>query len=304
MVFMAVEADEQTQTQTKSRRRPKNTLNDLSGKEWIKKTKSWLVCDSRRYHKNRDTELHPARYPEELVAEFIQFFTKSGQWVLDPFAGSGATMVACEENDRCGVGIELCGDYVQMSRSRLAEIDAETSAVLHGNAAFVDEPEFWQSVADDAPDLPINADGLPIFDFIMTSPPYWNMLRKSRGGVDSTHKQRAREGLDTYYSDRAEDLGNIPDYDDFIEALGGIFDRCARVLRPDGYMAVVVQNIRVPEGHVRPMAWDLQGRISETLSFQGERIWCQDSKKLGIWGYPTVFVPNYHHHYCLIFQNK
>jgi hypothetical protein len=44
--------------------------------------------------------------------------------------------------------------------------------------------------------------------------------------------------------------------------------------------------------------------VGETpgLSFQGERIWCQDSKKLGIWGYPTVFVPNYHHHYCLIFR--
>lgn len=300
---MAVEADEQA-TQTKTRRKPKNTLNDLSGKEWIKKTKSWLICDSPRYHKNRDTELHPARYPEELVTEFVEFFTKSGQWVLDPFAGSGATMIACEETGRSAVGIELCEEYAQMSRSRLEEIRSVDSMVIHGNAASVDTPDFWETVVDGASDLPINPDGLPIFDFIMTSPPYWNMLRKSRGGVDSTHKQRAREGLDMYYSDRADDLGNIPDYEDFIEALGGIFDRCARVLRPDGYMVVVAQNMRVPEGHVQPMAWDLQERISQTLSFQGERIWCQDSKQLGIWGYPTVFVPNYHHHYCLIFQNK
>ncbi len=302
---MAVEADAQTDARTtKKRRRPKNTLNDLSGKEWIKKTKSWLVCDSRRYHQNRDTELHPARYPEELVSEFITFFTKSDQWVLDPFAGSAATMVACEECGRNSMGIELAEKYLQMSRARLDEIDACDAAVLHGNAAAVDDAGFWKSRIDEVPEVPIGPDGLPVFDFIITSPPYWNMLRKSRGGVDSTHKQRAKEGLDTYYTDRADDLGNIPDYDDFIEALGGIFDRCATVLRPDGYMVVVVQNIRVPEGHVKPLAWDLQGRISQTLSFQGERIWCQDSKKLGIWGYPTVFVPNYHHHYCLIFQNK
>lgn len=302
---MAVEADAQTDARTRTkRRRPKNTLNDLSGKEWIKKTKSWLVCDSRRYHQNRDTELHPARYPEELVSEFVTFFTKSDQWVLDPFAGSGATMIACEECQRNGVGIELAEKYIKMSRARLDDIDACGSAVLQGNAAAVDDTGFWKSRVDEIPDIPIGPDGLPVFDFIITSPPYWNMLRKSRGGVESTHKERAKQGLDTYYTDRAEDLGNIPDYDDFIEALGGIFDRCASVLRPDGYMVVVVQNIRVPEGHVKPMAWDLQARISHTLSFQGERIWCQDSKKLGIWGYPTVFVPNYHHHYCLIFQNK
>ena len=36
--------------------------------------------------------------------------------------------------------------------------------------------------------------------------------------------------------------------------------------------------------------------------FKGEKIWCQDNKKLGIWGYPSEFVSNVHHHYCLIFK--
>ncbi len=284
---------------------PNNALNDLTGKQWIKRTKSWLVCDSRRYHQNRDTELHPARYPEELVIEFAEFFTKRGQWVLDPFVGSGATLVACQEVHRKAVGIEISPRYSKMSRRRLAEIGADGCCVLTGNAARVDDPQFW-AASEEEPlrALPRGADGLPVFDFIMTSPPYWNMLRKSRGGVESTHKMRAKNGLDTHYSDEADDLGNIADYDDFIEALGGIFDRCAHVLSDRGYMVVVAQNVRVPEGEVRPLAWDLQRRISRTLSFQGERVWCQDSKKLGIWGYPSVFVPNYHHHYCLIFRRK
>ena len=58
-----------------------------------------------------------------------------------------------------------------------------------------------------------------------------------------------------------------------------------------------------PHGEVLPLAWDLARRISRTWLFQGERIWCQNSKPLGIWGYPRVFVPNYHHHYCLIFRH-
>ncbi len=277
---------------------PENTLNDLTGTEWIKRTKSWFVCDSPRYHRNRDTELHPARFPEEMVAQFVTFFTKAGQWVLDPFCGSGATLVACLEQGRRAVGLELASRYAEVTRQRLADLDANGDAqVIQGDATQLVKPNLWK-------DCIACAKGpLPQFDFIITSPPYWNMLRHSRGGVHSTHKQRAETGLDTHYSDSGRDLGNIEDYDEFIEAIGDVFDQCQKLLKPEKYMVVVAQNLRVSDGYVRPLAWDLARRISASFSFQGERIWCQDSKQLGIWGYPKVFVPNYHHHYCLIFRN-
>ncbi|MCD6361891.1 MAG: hypothetical protein J7M38_13625 [Armatimonadetes bacterium] len=286
-------------SRTDGRAHKRNTLNDLTGREWIKATKSWLVCDSRRYHRNRDTELHPARYPEELVAEFLRFFTKSGAWVLDPFCGSGATLVACLEEGRRGVGVEISPEYARMARARLPRVDDSPQAVvIEGDARDLSAPAMWR----DVPMLPLAEDGLPRFDFIMTSPPYWNMLGKSRGGVQSTHKERKRRGLHTDYGDCEGNLEQVADYEEFIEALGVIFDDCARLLKVGKYMVVVMQNVRVPDGHVQPLAWDVARRISRTLSFQGERIWCQDSKKLGIWGYPTTFVPNYHHHYCLIFR--
>lgn len=278
----------------------RNTLNDLSGTEWIKATKSWLICDSRRYHQNRDTELHPARYPEELVAEFLRFFTKRAAWVLDPFCGSGATLVAALEEGRNAVGVEIGERYAAMADRRLTDLRGPyTAEVLRMDSRRLASPEVWA----DGP-VPLGDDGLPQFDFIMTSPPYWNMLRKSRGGVYSTHKRRADEGLDTDYGDSGGNLGLITDYDEFVEQLGGIFEGCAGLLKPGKYMVIVAQNVRVPDGFVMPLAWDIARRVSEFpgLSFQGERIWCQDSKRLGIWGYPTVFVPNYHHHYCLIFR--
>lgn len=277
----------------------RNTLNDLTGTEWIKATKSWLICDSHRYHKNKATELHPARYPEELVAEFLRFFTKRDGWVLDPFCGSGATLIACHENARRGVGIEISERYAAVCARRAAELGAqERLFVVHADANRAASPELYAGV-------PVPLDertALPQFDLVITSPPYWNMLRHSRGGVESAQKKRAKKGLDTVYSETAEDLGNITGYEDFIEGLGRVFDGCAQVMRPGAYMVVVVQNLRTPGGEVKPLAWDLQRRISQTLLFQGERIWCQNSKPLGIWGYPTVFVPNYHHHYCLIFR--
>ncbi len=276
-------------------------LNDLTGKEWIKKTKSWFICDSRRYRKNKDTELHPARYPEEMVSEFLLFFTKRDGWVLDPFCGSGATLVSCVETDRRGIGVELSETYAQVSADRLKALASpDVVQVIQGDSRNTASPDLWEGI--EGPER--GDDGLPQFDFIMTSPPYWDMLRKSRGGVVSTHKKRAEKGLDTHYSDGARDIGNIEEYEAFIETLGQVFDGCARLLKPKKYLVCVAQNCRTTQREVKPIAWDLARRISQTLSFQGERIWCQNSKQLGIWGYPKVFVPNYHHHYCLIFQRR
>jgi SAM-dependent methyltransferase len=272
------------------RRSPRNLLNDLTGREWIKFTKTWFVCDSPRYHRNRGTELHPARFPEELAAEFVNFFTKRGEWVLDPFCGSGATLMACREQGRHAVGLELSARYAEITRQRLEQAPGDTEALVLN--------------ADARDALSAVLASPPAFDFLLTSPPYWDMLRHPRGGVKSRHQQRIEQGLDEAYSENPADLGNIIDYEEFVEALGGIFDGCRDLLKPEKYLAVVVQNLRAPGGEVKPLAWDLARRLSRSYSFQGERIWCQNSKPLGIWGYPKIFVPNYHHHYCLIFRKS
>jgi len=307
--------------------RASNDLNDLSGKEWIKFTRTWFVCDSPRYYRNKPTELHPARYPEEMVAEFLRFFTKRGGAVLDPFAGSGATLVACAENERVGVGVELSKRYAATAAGRVRRAGASPPApsgsgqdtqvlphehpqfVIPGDAREIARTALWRARRGELETTGISfSRGLPQFDFAITSPPYWRMLRTSRGGVFSKHKQRAAKGLDIAYSDDPNDLGNIGDYPAFIESLGRVFDAARRCVKDGKYLVVVAQNLRDPSGQVRMLAWDLSrrierpGRARTRWLFQGERIWCQNTKPLGIWGYPKVFVPNYHHHYCLIFR--
>jgi DNA modification methylase len=284
--------------------RPTNTLNDLTGKEWIKFTRTWFVCDSPRYWKNKDTELHPARFPEEMVAEFLRFFTKRGGAVLDPFAGSGATLVACAENERVGVGIELSPRYARTAERRVSDA-ASPQSVLRGDAREAGTAAFWESRREQFEAAGIEfRRGLPQFDFVITSPPYWRMLGTSRGGVFSKHKQRAAGGLDTVYSESGNDLGNITDYAEFVRALAKVFAGLRKCVKPGKYLVVVAQNLRDPDGEIRPLAWDLARAIGRAWQLQGERIWCQNTKPLGIWGYPRVFVPNYHHHYCLIFRKR
>ncbi len=265
-------------------------LNDLDAKEWIKFTKSWFVHDPPARKGNEF--LHPAKYPETMVKEFINFFTKKGEMVFDPFLGTGSTLVASLETGRNGIGVELIKKYADISRERCSQrvlADSIRQMVIEADSSMVDE--IWKEK------------NLPKVDFIITSPPYWNMLKKSRGGVKSAQKKRKEKGLDTHYSEHKEDLGNIDDYETFIEKLGKIFDKTYDILNDKKYMVVIIQNVRT-NGEVKPLAWDLQKRISKKFTFVGERLWCQDAKMLGIWGYPSTFVTNVHHHYCLVFQKQ
>ncbi len=272
--------------------RPNNTLNDLDAKAWVKATKSWFVINPRS--RSQEQLNHPAKFPEELVKRFVTYFTKKDGWILDPFAGVGSTLVACRESGRNAVGIELNKEFVEIGKSALKGVSGNGFQVmLLGNSQYSDQLLSSQFNGN-----------IPQFDYVITSPPYWNMLRKSRGGNQSVHKMREEEGLNQYYSDSDSDLGNIEDYDEYIESVCSILRGLKPLLTERAYLTVVVQNMRDVDGILKTIAWDLARSLSQDYDLRQEMIWCQDNKKLGCWGYPTTYVSNVHHHYCIILQKK
>lgn len=62
---------------------------------------------------------HSAAFPEALPEWFIKLFTKEGDVVLDPFAGSGTTLVVAQRMHRNSIGIEIKLDYYQQIKERL-----------------------------------------------------------------------------------------------------------------------------------------------------------------------------------------
>lgn len=267
------------------RRRPRSTLNALDVRAWMRFTKSWFVCNPPP--RTRAQVQHPAKFPEALVAEFVSFFTKPGETVLDPFSGVGSAVVGAASVGRRGVGIELSDAFHESASQGLTRQDSEL--YIHGDAR-------------QAAQL-CQGRGIERVHYVITSPPYWNMLGQSRGNVRSTHKERAARGLRTSYGAHEGNLGNIAGYDDFLEALTGVFCGLKPLLTPNRYLTLIVQNVRVPSGEVKPLAWDLARSLSGHFTFKGEKIWAQDNKKLGCWGWPSEFVTNVHHHYCLVFKN-
>src|SRR6266581_1268477 len=143
------------------KRRTVNRLNELSGKDWIKFTKSWFILSPPR--RDRTKIVHPAGFPESLVKGFIEFFTKPGMWVLDPFLGTGSTLLAAKASGRNAVGVEINQRYVSITKRRLAD-----SPGRRGTRQF--------ALRGDSSQLAglLEDKGLPEMDFCVTSPPYWN----------------------------------------------------------------------------------------------------------------------------------
>jgi len=270
----------------RKKRRPVNRLNDLSGKEWIKFTKSWFKHSPPPRDKTK--LIHPAGFPETLVREFVEFFTKRNMWVLDPFLGTGSTLLAARAAGRNAVGVEINPRYTAMARSRLEEappFNGTRQLVLHGDSR-------------DLRKILVN-DGVREVDFCITSPPYWNQLKRA----SLRQRERKQSGLDTNYSDNPEDIGNISNYEEFLTTQERIFDEVYAVMKIGGYLVVVTNNV-FSDGRLHPLAFDTLTSLGKTWVPKDERVWLHDDKRLLPLGIYNAWVGNRSHQYCLVFRKE
>jgi DNA modification methylase len=267
----------------------KNKLNDLDNKTWLKFQKSWFIHNPPA--RKKGVLVHPAKFPESMAQEFIQFFTHGAGRVLDPMAGTGSTLVAALRAGRHATGIELNPRYAQIARETIA---AERERL--GSATEGLECELLQADARQASEL-----NLPKFDYLLTSPPYWDMLHAK--GAQTQKMRRASPNLDVFYSDDPNDLGNLHDYDEFLEKLVGIYAGLKPLLNERAYLTIIVKNIK-KGGKLYPLAWDLGRELGRVYTLKDEKLWLQDNQRLAPYGLGSAWVSNTFHHYCLQFRNE
>lgn len=265
----------------------RNQLNDLDSKTWLKFQKSWFVHNPPP--RKQGVLTHPAKFPETLAQEFIEFFTKKGETVLDPMAGTASTLIAALRAGRHSYGIELNPRYAGVARKM---IDAERAAL--GEVASALKSELICADASQIRDL-----DLPKVHYVLTSPPYWDMLHAK--GAATQKARRSSPNLDVVYSEDPRDLGNIHDYEAFLEHLVVIYGGLTPLLRERAYLTIIVKNVK-KGGRVYPLAWDLARALGRVYSLKDERLWCQDNQRLSPFGLGSAWVSNTFHHYCLQFR--
>lgn len=268
-----------------------NKLNDLDPKSWLKFQKSWFIHNPPP--RKKGVLRHPAKFPETMAQEFIGFFSKRGQCILDPMAGTGSTLVAALRSGRHSYGIELNPGYAQIAR----EVISQEKTALGDDPAIKDlAAEVITGDAQKACEY-----GIPVVDYVLTSPPYWDMLHVR--GAQNQKKRRETETLDVVYSDDPNDVGNLHDYQQFLERLVQIYTGLKPLLRERAYLTIIVKNVK-KGGKIYPLAWDLARELGQVYTLKDEKIWMQDNQPLAPYGMGNAWVSNTFHHYCLQFRNE
>lgn len=293
---------------------PDNTLNELSGEEWLYFTKSVLTTAYPSELGHAARKAHGANKPPRLMARLIEFFSRTGELVLDPFAGVGGTLLgaAIARGPRRAVGIELDPRWIEVYRDVVtalaAERDGRGPAIAElgsadpGPQRGFDPTGLEMRQGDALQVLPMIGDAS--VDLVATDPPY-NIqlpLTMAGGALAETHANRRTDYA--MVSDAPADLANAPDYPTFLEAMGTAFGEIARVLKPGRYALVIVRDA-YQGGRYQFVGADLAARAdSAGLVPKGDLIWHQAGTRLRPYGYPRAFVPNIAHQHILVLRRE
>ncbi|HXQ96315.1 MAG TPA: DNA methyltransferase [Candidatus Acidoferrales bacterium] len=291
---------------------PANDLNELSGEEWLYFTKSlWTTAyPSELGHAER--KAHGANKPPRLMARLIEFFTRGGELVLDPFAGVGGTLLGAAicRAPRRAHGIELdprwASIYEAVVRAALAErggIGPELADLGPSDPAGhrpFDPSGCRMEVGDALERLAV----LPAatVDFVATDPPYNPQLRMTMSGgpLSEAYANRRTDYAMVTASDA--DLANSGSYGEYLDRMELVFAELRRVLRARRYAVIIVRDA-YQEGRYRFTASDLAAR-AEVAGFmtKGDIVWYQAGTRLRPYGYPHAFVPNIVHQHMLVLR--
>ena len=291
---------------------PRNTLNELTGEEWLYFTKSvWTTAyPSELGHALRRE--HGANKPPRLMARLIEFFTKRDELVLDPFAGVGGTLLgaAIARPPRRALGIELSPRWADVYASVLVEA---RSARDGAGPELVDlgtndpggprpfDPSGCELVVGDAlavlPTLAAES-----VDFVATDPPYNVQLPMTMSGGALAESFANRRTDYAMVTDDAADLANSADYPAFLDRMTEVLAELARVLKRGRYAVLIVRDA-YQDGRYVFTGSDLAARAATVgLVPKGDLIWYQAGTRLRPYGYPTGFVPNIAHQHLLVLR--
>lgn len=253
-----------------------NHLSCITAKEWLKcQIGVWQFSYEGR--DIRDKKVHPATFPISLARKVIELFTHEGELVLDPFVGSGTTLVAANDTNRNAVGFDLKEEYIRVCGERLGPqnlFNTTDQFAIHDDARNISQYLSEESLS-----------------LIFTSPPYSNLLNRKRKNKSRRDRKNEQLGKVEQYSQDARDLG-ILELDRYTTAMGDIYEKLLPLLKPKAHCV-----INVPD-----MWWENQ-RITIHISLIEELrkrgyelrntiIWDRTNivNRIGIFGWPSNYI--------------
>lgn len=251
-------------------------INCMTAKEWLKSQLGvWQFNYEARDMRKKD--IHPATFPISLARKVIELFTHEGELVLDPFVGSGTTLVAAGDTNRNAVGFDLQKNYIDLCEQRTAQtsfLGEARQIAIQDDARLVHkyfEPE--------------------TISLIVTSPPYANLLNRVRQNKSRRFRKNEQLGKIEQYSQDPRDLG-IMQLDEYTNAMGEIFESLMPLLRPKAHCV-----INVPDMWWENKRITIHVSLIEELRKRGYElrniiIWDRTNlvNRIGIFGWPSNYI--------------
>jgi len=190
-------------------------INDLNLNRW--KEYEDIITDSLWILKKRDNSgVHHAGYWGNFIPQIpnqlLRRYTKKGDWILDPFLGSGTTLIEAQRLGRNAVGVELSKKVLDQTKKNIAKENNQFDVKIE----FVNADSSSVNLKSVLSALQIKS-----FQFQIFHPPYWDIIK---------------------FSDNKYDLSNAKSIDDFLTSFGNVLDNCLPHLEKKRFAAVVISD--------------------------------------------------------------
>jgi DNA modification methylase len=165
-------------------------VNDINLNRWkeyndLKTDSLWII--SKRDRSGSHSGSYWGNFIPQIPNQLLRRYTKKGEWVLDPFSGSGTTLIECRRLGRNVLGIDIAPAAINDALEKLEEEENpfNTAADLCiANSIKFNYEEYLCS------------HGLNSFQFIILHPPYWDIIKFTDDDEDLSNSNTTRHFLD------------------------------------------------------------------------------------------------------------
>lgn len=255
--------------------------NDLDLSKWKKLTD--IYTDSLWLIDKRDnTGVHTGKYHGNFIPQIpyqlLSRYTKKGEWVLDPFMGSGTTLIEAQRLSRNSLGIELQKEVALDAWKRIKkeyQSGIQTKIVV-GNSQAIDLSKLLGQLK------------IPKVQFILMHPPYWDIIK---------------------FSPQLEDLSNAPTIEAFKQGLGQVIDNTTPHLEKNRYCALVIGD-KYAQGQIIPLGFECmqlfldRGFLLKAIIVKNFGETKGKANQQAIWRYRALAADYYifKHEYIMVFK--
>ena len=251
-------------------------INCMTAKEWLK---SQIGVWQFTYGSKdvRDKKVHPATFPISLSKKVIELFTHEGELVLDPFVGSGTTLVAAQDINRNAVGFDLSLSYIELCKSRLTEQN------IFNKANQI-------AIQDDARNIPDYLEEKTV-SLIWTSPPYSNLLNRKRKNKSRRNRDNEQLGKIEQYSQDERDLGTYG-VEKYTKSIGDIYEGLLPLLKPKGHCVINVPDFWWENKRITLHTFIIDELRRRDYELRNIIIWDRTNivNNIGIFGWPSNYI--------------